>query len=117
MGFYNPANPTWVDFAIQICAVGQRNTAASFATANGNHFPSDNDAIAWQQARELSAAGNPSPPATHLMVCELIRQDQKTALQNYGSSVPGGKVYFESEGWTIEAALADNNLDYVPDEE
>ncbi len=116
MTTYNPNNTTWIDYAIQIVPVGQRNAAKAYESEHGNHFPSDNDGVAWDSARELTKSASGDPPVTALMIAGLIQQSQKDAFVTFGSDIPAGVVYLESEGWTIETALNDQGLFFVPEE-
>ena len=107
----------WIDTAIQFIPVGQRVAANARAAAHGNYFPSDTDEFTWNGARECTHAAAPIPPATHLMVSERIRQPQKDAFVNFGSDIPSGKVYLESDGWTIQSALDDMGLKLIEDDD
>ena len=117
MTTYNPNNPIWIDYAIQIVPVGQRLAANAHSSQHGNYFASDTDEFSWDSARELTKSENGAPPTSALLIGGLIRQSQKDAFVNFGSDINGGKVYLESAGWTIETALSDADLYFIPDDE
>ncbi|GAH84892.1 unnamed protein product [marine sediment metagenome] len=112
---HNPDNPLWIDYAIQIVPKGKRNSAKTWENEHGNYFPSDTDGIAWDTARELAKSEEENAPVTALMIAGLIRQPQKDAFVDFGSDIPGGVVYMESDGWTIESVLSEEDLHFVPE--
>lgn len=117
MSNYNPLNPVWIDYVHIIVPIGQRNAANTREATHGNYFASDNDGIAWDRGIELSAAGAPIPPATHLWLGKLIRQPEKDDLVANGVDIPGASYYLESDGWERDAVLFDAGLEIIPDAE
>lgn len=62
----------------------------------------------FSSGTELSENG--AAPATHRAASTLVKESGKAAIIAALPNVPGGAYYFESEGWTFEAALADLGL-------
>ena len=114
---HNPNNPVWIDYVWQIVPVGARAAANPSAANNGNYYPTDTDENTFINAIGLTQAAAPVPPVTHLGIGMLIRQAQKDDLINFGSSVPGGVYYLETDGWDWDSVLADAGLKVVPDNE
>ena len=103
----------WTDRCFYFIPIGQRN-AMNARMNSPSHNKDSGDPLAWNSAVNLRPANPGTGPTTALGINTAVQGADRADWE--ADAIPGSTQYWEDAGWTWDTALADANLERVPDE-